>query len=221
VANLKYYNSATSQWETLVIGAQGEMGPTGLTGPTGSTGDTGPTGPTGPTGAASTVTGPTGPTGATSDISGKANLTGGNTFTGNQNFNSGLITAPSQVSFRAQTTVHTTSSTNIVFDSVAHNTGNAYNSSNGRFTAPLSGRYIFTFNTLLWNMGGPSNAYLSINGTLQAFMGVYGEFSGSYAGQSGSIVVFLNQNDWAAIYFSRVTTNLHLGYTIASCYFLG
>jgi hypothetical protein len=218
MANLKYYNSVTSQWETLVVGAKGELGPTGPTGPTGAASTvTGPTGSTGPTG----LTGPTGPTGATPDISGKANLAGGNTFTGNQNFNSGLITAPSQVSFRAQTTVHTTSSTNIVFDSVAHNTGNAYNSSNGRFTAPLSGRYIFTFNTLLWNMGGSSNAYLSINGTPQAFMGVYGEFSGSYAGQSGSIVVFLNQNDWAAIYFSRVTTNLHLGYTIASCYFLG
>jgi hypothetical protein len=60
MANLKYYNTATSQWETLVIGAKGELGPTGPTGPTGTTGSdstvTGPTGATGPTG-------PTGPTG--------------------------------------------------------------------------------------------------------------------------------------------------------------
>jgi hypothetical protein len=33
MANLKYYNSTTSQWETLVIGKQG---PTGATGPAGS-----------------------------------------------------------------------------------------------------------------------------------------------------------------------------------------
>jgi hypothetical protein len=32
MANLKYYNEETSEWETLVIGKQG---PTGLTGPTG------------------------------------------------------------------------------------------------------------------------------------------------------------------------------------------
>jgi hypothetical protein len=65
--NLKYYNTLTSEWETLVIGAKGEVGPAGPTGPTGPTGSTGPagnTGPAGPTGA----TGPTGPTGATGEI---------------------------------------------------------------------------------------------------------------------------------------------------------
>jgi hypothetical protein len=36
MANLKYYNSTTSQWETLVIGKQGPTGPTGATGPAGS-----------------------------------------------------------------------------------------------------------------------------------------------------------------------------------------
>jgi hypothetical protein len=50
---LKYYNSATSQWEYAIVGAQG---------PAGVTGDTGPTGPTG---ADSTVAGPTGPAGDT------------------------------------------------------------------------------------------------------------------------------------------------------------
>jgi hypothetical protein len=35
MANLKYYNSTTSQWETLVIGKQGPTGPTGPTGPAG------------------------------------------------------------------------------------------------------------------------------------------------------------------------------------------
>ena len=35
MANLKYYNSTTSQWETLVTGKQGPIGPTGPLGPTG------------------------------------------------------------------------------------------------------------------------------------------------------------------------------------------
>jgi hypothetical protein len=33
MANLKYYNGATSEWETLVIGQQGPVGPAGPTGP--------------------------------------------------------------------------------------------------------------------------------------------------------------------------------------------
>jgi len=35
MANLKYYNSTTSQWETLVTGKQGPTGPEGPTGPAG------------------------------------------------------------------------------------------------------------------------------------------------------------------------------------------
>jgi hypothetical protein len=35
VANLKYYNETTEQWESLVIGQQGPGGPTGPVGPTG------------------------------------------------------------------------------------------------------------------------------------------------------------------------------------------
>ena len=56
MATLKYYDTVTSQWKTLIVGAKGEQG---------NVGPTGPAGPTGPTGADSTVIGPTGPTGAT------------------------------------------------------------------------------------------------------------------------------------------------------------
>jgi hypothetical protein len=47
---LKKYNTSTSQWEPIVIGAPG---PTGATGPTGPAG---PTGPTGPSGSVGTIT---------------------------------------------------------------------------------------------------------------------------------------------------------------------
>ena len=33
MANLKYYNEATSEWETLVVGKQGPVGPEGPQGP--------------------------------------------------------------------------------------------------------------------------------------------------------------------------------------------
>lgn len=53
MANLKYWDTATSSWKIAAMG---------ITGPTGPTGSTGPTGPTGSQGIQG-VTGPTGPTG--------------------------------------------------------------------------------------------------------------------------------------------------------------
>lgn len=51
MSQLKYYNTSTSQWDPVVVGATGAQGPTGPTGTTGSTGSTGSTGATGATGA--------------------------------------------------------------------------------------------------------------------------------------------------------------------------
>jgi hypothetical protein len=45
MANLKYYDTATSQWKTLVVGAKGEQGDPGADGADGATGATGETGP--------------------------------------------------------------------------------------------------------------------------------------------------------------------------------
>ena len=122
MANLKYYNSTTSQWETLVIGAKGELGPTG----------------------------PTGPTGPSIDISGKANLSGGNTFTGNQVFNSGIITMPAQPVFQVSGATSGVSDNIWIFNEVYANIGNYYSTSTGRFTAPIAGVYFFWWS----NIGG-------------------------------------------------------------------
>jgi hypothetical protein len=152
MANLKYYNTLTSEWETLVIGAKGELGPTGPTGSTGPTGAastvTGPTGATGPTG----LTGATGPTGATPDISGKANLAGGNTFTGNQTFNSGIVRMPNQPVFQAYGASGSSGASGLdwIFPITYTNIGGHYNTSNGRFTAPTNGVYFFWWS----NIGG-------------------------------------------------------------------
>ena len=64
MANLKYWDTATSSWKIVAIGELGATGPIGLTG---ATGGTGPQGTAGTAGAAGAVgaTGPTGLTGAT------------------------------------------------------------------------------------------------------------------------------------------------------------
>jgi hypothetical protein len=44
MATLKYYDTATSEWKTLIVGAKGEKGDTGDQGETGLTGPEGPVG---------------------------------------------------------------------------------------------------------------------------------------------------------------------------------
>jgi hypothetical protein len=49
MSQLKFYNTNTSQWEPVIVGAAGPTGPTGATGPTGPTGATGAAGTNGAT----------------------------------------------------------------------------------------------------------------------------------------------------------------------------
>ena len=51
----------------------------------------------------------------------------------------GRVTTPARPSWSAYTTSHIESSQTIVFDTVVHNIGSHYNSSNGKFTAPVTG----------------------------------------------------------------------------------
>jgi hypothetical protein len=62
---------------------------------------------------------------------------------------SGIFTISSQPSFFAASTASQSVYNGgevIVFNTTRHNTGGHYNTSNGRFTAPVAGRYLFTTN---------------------------------------------------------------------------
>ena len=57
---------------------------------------------------------------------------------------SGALTIPNQPAFAAYRDAgDTTTVTDFIFNQVVFNIGNHYNSSNGRFTAPIAGRYQF------------------------------------------------------------------------------
>jgi len=82
---------------------------------------------------------------------------------------SGQVTIPNQPSFYATSTAGSSTygaGEVIVFNTARHNSG-AYNTSNGRFTAPVAGRYLFAFN--VYNYTGYSNSIvLTINGSQYA-----------------------------------------------------
>jgi hypothetical protein len=82
----------------------------------------------------------------------------------------GQVTIPNQPSFYVTSTAGAStygSSEVVVFNTARHNTGSCYNTSNGRFTAPVAGKYLFTLN--VYNYGGYSNGLtLTINGSQYA-----------------------------------------------------
>jgi hypothetical protein len=154
----------------------------------------------------------------------KANLSGGNTFSGTQSFTSGLISAASSPSFRAYRSsdingFNASSQTNpVIFNATVYNVGNHYNTSTGRFTAPISGRYVF-FAGIFSNVNA-EQVWPIINGVREQSLVV---LSG-YQNITGAGVFYLNANDtfavtpWAngntnfTIYSNTYHTYLHGAY---------
>jgi len=82
----------------------------------------------------------------------------------------GYVTKPYTPSFAASyngSSWSVSANTTMVFNQTRHNVGNHYNTSNGRFTAPEAGNYLFTFFSII--TGNYTNAYIRMfkNGARQ------------------------------------------------------
>jgi hypothetical protein len=119
---------------------------------------------------------------------------------------SGRVTKPYQPVFKAYRSASTSGAGVIAFNNVIYNVGSSYNNSNGLFTAPVAGYYIFFFLSI---GSGVSNTYRdvwgSVNGTTTPSS--FGarptnqttDFSSAAA---ASNIVYLNANDTFGIYAS-------------------
>ena len=88
----------------------------------------------------------------------------------------------------------------LVFNSVSYNIGSHYNSTNGKFTAPVDGRYLFCWYTNMERAGGNGSFYADwmINGSNRGNR-MYTHHSGAWEMIGGNIIFDLNANDYVQI----------------------
>jgi hypothetical protein len=113
----------------------------------------------------------------------------------------------------------------VVFNVVEANIGNAYNSSTGIFTAPVTGRYYFQFYSLFGNVAGTYRVYFYKNNAVYNDMHLRAGVTGTnYDGAHGrSIILSLAAGDTMRMYFSEGTSTLFGtgSYSMFSGYLLG
>jgi hypothetical protein len=116
---------------------------------------------------------------------------------------SGRITLPYQPGFAStRAGAPVTSAGNVVYDTVFFNTGNHYNSSTGVFTAPISGKYLFSFHGMS-NNAATGWLELRRNGTRVYGINPYNEHAftnPSYKHVSVTAVVDCAANDQINVY---------------------
>ena len=152
----------------------------------------------------------------------------GSTFTSRLGVDSsGRVTIPSQPSFFVQKNDgnHTTSA-NIVYNNVVHNVGSHYSTSNGRFTAPVAGKYLFSATGICGNSTstlGNGDVRITVNGSTY----VRGHFNhdNQWESVTSQAVISLNANDYVNIYFEVGSNSTYMygaaQYAVFSGHLLG
>jgi len=123
----------------------------------------------------------------------------------------GIVQHPSQPSFYAYPSVGsvatpTSSWTTLAFNTTGWNTGNHYNTSTYRFTAPISGKYLITWKLQLENANQPTWIYaypvVNANRNQQRTKGVsFSDFkvTPDYHTESGAWIMNLAYNDYVTM----------------------
>ena len=127
--------------------------------------------------------------------------------------NEGYITAPNQVAFSvAKNNGYQTDDNVFVCDSTTgsrnHNDGSHYNTSNGRFTAPVAGRYWFSFSVQTHDSGGVVQAWVALrkNGSIVQY-NLQHKTGGYHTRFDMSISLKLAANDYIDAYVGESGTS--------------
>ena len=113
------------------------------------------------------------------------------------------------------TSYTTTGPADLVWNQVKYNVTSSYNTSNGRFTAPISGRYFFAFNILHRGSGYVKGGY-AINGT-EFYASTASEFyvdggtSGAHTHVCIPTILDLSAGDYVTVNVYRSGGDLYFG----------
>lgn len=131
----------------------------------------------------------------------------------------GQVTMPAQPAFRVNKSTTTNAVTEIAWNVENLDTGNNFNNTTGRFTAPIAGRYFFSFFGVPQS-GGSINLGLYINGSAGGFWINNGAL-GNDLSCSCSALVELAASDYVSIFLiagnmrtSNGDNNGFMGYLI-------
>ena len=115
----------------------------------------------------------------------------------------GQVTQPAQPSFAAYKNQGSYSLNNQIFplDSVKHNIGSHYNTSNYRFTAPVAGRYLFTFYSIINSQINSGYYEIKVNNSAGNGQSVhFTTINTSWDHVSSSHLLNLNANDYVTMW---------------------
>ena len=132
----------------------------------------------------------------------------------------GRVTMPYQPAFQAYNPQgqHITGNTEAAFNSTYVNIGGHYNTSTGRFTAPIAGRYAFHFDGLFDNL---NNHHISMRKNGIQFDGSEGYSDGTNVCISKSMVWNLAAGDYVSIFVDTTSSRIHQRYGSFCGYLLG
>ena len=119
----------------------------------------------------------------------------------------GRVTMPYQPAFLAYTTSYGAtygSGANIVFDGTVFNIGSCYNTSNGRFTAPVAGIYHFSRNQQSYSSSNQEVHFRKNGSQVADTTSVY---SAGATGNNSSIYLSLAAGDYVTVYQYVGTSN--------------
>ena len=119
---------------------------------------------------------------------------------------SGQVTTPRQCSFAvAKSNSHVSAGTVVVYNSVLNNTGGNYSTSNGRFTAPVQGKYFIATNHMSDNDTTYDNKYYTIRVNGTDHQRVYSSSGGAVHHRfSWAGVIALNTGDFIDVFTNNV-----------------
>ena len=142
---------------------------------------------------------------------------------------SGYVTTPYNPAFRAYYSVNSDwilgGAATFVFNTTEYNIGSGYNTSNGRFTAPVTGVYQFNFYSIYYGAVNSGFVQLQKNGaTLPSGTNIH--FTSGVAGQWTNVhfvtSVYLNSGDYVAFLNAGAQVQYHgRDWSSLSGYFIG